>query len=109
LGWCLKRNYKSITMKNFKEIKEILTEHKQELREKFKVKEIGIFGSYVKGEEKEKSDVDILIDIGGIGLLRFIELEYYLSDMIGVKVDLVMKTALKPRIGKQILMEVKYI
>ncbi|ODS36909.1 MAG: hypothetical protein A7315_13810 [Candidatus Altiarchaeales archaeon WOR_SM1_79] len=96
-------------MKNFKEIKEILTEHKQELREKFKVKEIGIFGSYVKGEEKEKSDVDILIDIGGIGLLRFIELEYYLSDMIGVKVDLVMKTALKPRIGKQILMEVKYI
>ena len=96
-------------MKNFKEIKEILTEHKQEIREKFKVKEIGIFGSYVKGEEKEKSDVDILIDIGGIGLLRFIELEYYLSDMIGVKVDLVMKTALKPRIGKQILMEVKYI
>src|SRR3989304_4059404 len=87
----------------------ILKEHKAELKEKFGVKEIGIFGSYVSGEYKEKSDLDILVEFeedAKIGLLKFVNLENYLSDLIGVKVDLVEKSALKPRIGKNILREV---
>jgi len=97
-------------MKSFEEIKEILSQSKQIVQKKYKVKEMGIFGSYVRGEQNEASDVDVLIDFEQApSLLKFIELENYLSDTIGVKVDLVMKRALKPRIGKNILTEVIYL
>ena len=93
-----------------KEAKRTLKENKTILKERFKVKEIGIFGSWVKNEQKEDSDLDILVEFeDSIGLLDFAALERYLSDLLGVKVDLVMKTALKPRIGKHILKEVIYI
>ena len=89
------------------EIKRKLVELKPILKEKFKVKTIGLFGSYIRGREKEKSDLDILVEFDEpISLLKFITLENYLSDSIGVKVDLVEKSALKPRIGKRILKEV---
>lgn len=94
-------------MINIDEIKEILRERKEELRLKYKVKEIGIFGSYVRGEENNESDLDILVDFYETpSLLKFINLENYLSDILGRKVDLVMKRALKPNIGKRILSEV---
>lgn len=80
------------------------------LRDQYKVKNIGIFGSYIKGEQKKKSDVDILVDFEKtISFFEFIALEIELSKLIGKKVDLVMKTALKPGIGKRILREVVYI
>ena len=96
-------------MKTLAEIKRILEEHKAELRQDFKVKELGIFGSYVRGEQKKGSDLDILVEFeesANLSLLDFIRLENYLSDMLGVKVDLVEKQALKPRIGKHVLEEV---
>ncbi len=97
-------------MKTIETIKETLVEHKQELTEKFKVEEIGIFGSYVRKEQKRKSDVDILVTFyETIDLFTFVELENYLSDMLGVKVDLVMKDALKPRLKKKILNEAVYL
>lgn len=74
----------------------------------YRVKSLGLFGSYVRREEHEKSDLDILIEFHEApSLLRFIELENFLSDMLGVKVDLVMKDVLKPRIGQRILEEVE--
>jgi predicted nucleotidyltransferase len=94
---------------NLERIISILKDHKAELREKYRVKEIGIFGSYVREEYKEKSDLDILVEFeedAKIGLLKFINLENYLSELIAVKVDLVEKSSLKPRIGKNILREV---
>lgn len=91
-------------------IQNILRQHKQELRQRFKLKEIGIFGSYLRGEQNKRSDVDILVDFEKVpGLLEIVAMERYLSKLIGKKVDLVMKTALKPRIGKHILKEVIYI
>ncbi len=94
-------------MKTLDEIKEIIGKHREELKEKYGVKEIGIFGSIVRGEAKEDSDVDILIELEKpIGLFKFLELEEYLSNLIGIKVDLVSKKALKPNIGKYILEEV---
>jgi len=99
-------------VKSLDEIKSILKKHEKRLKEKYKIKEIGIFGSYVRGEARESSDVDILVEFepdARISLLDFVELENYLSDILGVKVDLVEKSALKPRIGKQILSEVIYI
>jgi hypothetical protein len=97
-------------MKNFEEIKRILIQSKPIIQEKYKVKEMGVFGSYVRGEQHEDSDVDVLIDFEqSPSLLKFIELENYLSDTIGIKVDLVMKRVLKPRIGENILAEVMYL
>lgn len=97
-------------MNTIDEIKKILARHKDELRESFKLKEIGVFGSYVRGQQKEKSDIDILVEFEEVpGLFKFIELEVYLEEILGIKVDLVMKSALKPVIGKYILKEVVYL
>jgi predicted nucleotidyltransferase len=97
-------------MKRIEEIKGILAMHRDELRKRFKVKEIGVFGSYVRGEEKEASDIDVLVEFEEpIGLISFVGLKNYLSDLSGVEVDLVMKSALKPRIGRRILKEVIYV
>ncbi len=99
-----------IEMKNLNEIKKILEENKAELRKRFRVKKIGVFGSYARNEQKNKSDLDILVEFSEpIGLFEFMDLEDYLVDLVGVKIDLVSKKALKPNIGKQILSEVAYV
>ena len=95
-------------MKDVEQIKKKLEELKPELKDQFKVKSIGIFGSYVRGEEGRGSDLDILVDFeekANLSLLDFIRLENYLSERLGVKVDLVERETLKPRIGKHILGE----
>ena len=97
-------------MKTFKEIKEILQRHKEELRKEYGVTVIGIFGSYVRGEQGDQSDLDILIELERpMGFVRFIKLENMFTRLIGIKVDLVTKKALKPYIGQRILQEVKYV
>jgi len=99
-------------MSKLNEIKRTLESHKKHLKEKYRIKEIGIFGSYIRGEQRKKSDVDILVEFqpdAEMDLLTFIEIENYLSDIFGLKVDLVMKSSLKPRIGKRILEEVMYL
>ena len=84
-----------------------LRENKSVLEEKYKVKTLGVFGSYVRGEQKKSSDLDILVEFREpIGLFKFMELEEFLGNNTGIKVDLVSKKALKPRIGKHILDEV---
>lgn len=97
-------------MKTFEEIKETIKLHKEDLRKEYGVKEIGIFGSYVRGEQKAISDVDILIELERpIGFVKFLKLEKRISDLLGVNVDLVTKKALKPYIGQRILQEVQYV
>ena len=92
--------------KTLEEIIKAIKKQKKVLEEKYKVKEIGIFGSYVRGEQNETSDVDILVEFKeSMGLLKFIEIENYLTDLLGVKVDLVMKDTLKSRIKERILQE----
>jgi predicted nucleotidyltransferase len=77
------------------------------LSERYAVASLGLFGSYVRREARAGSDLDILVSFRETpGLLRFIELENYLSDLLGVRVDLVMADALKPRIQRRILAEV---
>ncbi len=80
------------------------------LRKKYGVASLGIFGSYVRAEQGRRSDVDILVEFEQpISLFRFMALEFELEDLVGRKVDLVMKTALKPAIGRHILSEVVYL
>ena len=94
-------------MHDVEEIKRVIALHKGELKEKFNVKTIGVFGSYVRGEQKKKSDVDVLVEFEEpVGLFEFMDLEMYLTGLLGVKVDLVSKKALKPHIGQHILEEV---
>lgn len=80
------------------------------LETKYKVKEIGVFGSFVHNTQQGKSDLDILVEFKEPpSLLEFIEMEQYLSSLLGVKVDLVMKNSLKKHIGRRILKEVVYL
>jgi predicted nucleotidyltransferase len=97
-------------MRTFDQLIKILRDHKDELTNKYGVDEIGLFGSYIRDRQKKNSDVDILVGFKkSIDLLTFVGLKSYLSEILGVDVDLVMKRALKPNIGKQILSEVVYL
>lgn len=76
------------------------------LTERYRVETLEVFGSYVRSEQKKDSDLDILVTFKEApSLLTFIAIENYLSDLLGIKVDLVMKDSLKPKIGQQILRE----
>jgi predicted nucleotidyltransferase len=78
-----------------------------DLRRRYPIREMGVFRSYVHGQQTEASDLDVLVDLGeGIGLLELAGLQQDLGDALGVKVDLVMKDALKRRIGRRIMSEV---
>ncbi len=96
-----------MTMKiEIENILQILRKELPLLMNQYNVKSLEIFGSYIRNEQKQTSDLDILITFSeNPGLLKFLELENYLSDKLEVKVDLVMKDSLKPRIGKSILRE----
>jgi predicted nucleotidyltransferase len=88
----------------------LLKKQKPFLKKEYKVNQIGIFGSYVRGDQYEDSDIDILIDKAeAIGLLKLANLQNYLSRLIGIDVDLVLKKNLKPHIGRNILNEVIYV
>lgn len=77
------------------------------LRREYAVLSLGLFGSYVRGEQHRQSDLDVLVEFSKVpGMLKFLDLERDLTKLLGVSVDLVQKEALKPSIGKRILEEV---
>jgi len=99
-------------MKTLEEIKAQLEELKPILKERYQVETIGVFGSYSRGEQKNRSDVDILVTFAepnDIDLIDFIEIKQFLSSKLRLKVDLVKKSALKPLIRDKILEETIYI
>jgi len=96
-------------MKTLLELKEILREQEPYLAEKYGVQVIGVFGSYVRNEQRPDSDLDILIELDRppkVSLIGLVELEEYLGDVLGVRVDLAIRKNLKKRIGERILREV---
>ena len=93
-------------MKELEEIKQKLKEHKPELKEKYNVEEIGIFGSYVHGDQTSSSDVDILVEFSQpLGLIKFIKLEEELEEILGLNVDLVPRKGIKMELKDTILDE----
>lgn len=99
-------------VKNIEEAAAVLKEHKAEVVMKYKITEIGIFGSFARGEQKRRSDVDILVEFDERnipGLLKLIEMEIYLEKLLRKKVDLVIKSGIRPELKKSILKEVVYI
>ena len=94
-------------MTDLETIRKTLQTHKEELNQKYGVRQLGVFGSCVRHEQHETSDVDLLVEFDkSIDLFLFVNLKNYLSDLLNAKVDLVMKKALKPKIGQRILEEV---
>jgi hypothetical protein len=86
-----------------------LRAHLPELRERYHIRNLWVFGSYVRGEVRKRSDLDVLVefeDRNPLTLFGFVRLERQLSELLGVKVDLVEKSVLKPAIGRRILEEI---
>ena len=97
-------------MKKLQHIKELIKKNRALLKERYKVKRLGIFGSYSRGKAKADSDVDILVEFfEPPDFFEFIRLENFLKDLFGVKVDLVTRKALKPLIRNAILKETVYV
>jgi len=98
-------------MVKIKEIENKIKENLPYIKNQFKVKEIGVFGSVVRNEQTKKSDIDILVEIakGHKDLFNFLSLKEYLENLLNAEVDLVMKKGIKPRLKDVILKEVIYV
>jgi len=96
-------------MKSLKEIEKTINRHQRELEEKYKVKKIGIFGSYARGEQSEGSDIDILVEFKEpVGFL-FVHLADFLEEILEADVDLVTPDAIKPNRRRYIMEELTYV
>lgn len=96
-------------MRTREQVLKIMKEELSYLKETYQIKRIGIFGSWVRGEQTEGSDIDVLVEFEKpVGFFAFIELEDRLSELLGVRVDLVTPDALKPLIKSYILEETVY-
>ena len=96
-------------MKNIDEIKKIINTHRSELEEKYKVKNIAIFGSFARGEQTEESDIDIIVDFTEpIGLL-FVHLSNYLENILEIKVDLIALDGIKSNRKNYIMKSLIYV
>jgi predicted nucleotidyltransferase len=89
------------------EVLQIVRDHIPDLRRRYGVHSLAIFGSVARGDALEGSDLDLLVrfESDPPGLLRFLEIEQYLSYLLHAKVDLVMESALKPGLRDRILGE----
>lgn len=93
-----------------KKVANELKKHLPEIKKRFFVKEIGVFGSQIRGEARKRSDIDILVDFekDGETFDNYMELKFFLEDIFCAKVDLVIKNALREEIKEDILLEVEY-
>ncbi len=100
------RNTKKSSAFQREKVFQTLQAHLPELRERYGVRGLSLFGSYLRGDQRKGSDLDVLVEFERVpSLFEFIRLERYLSELLKIKVDLVMKSALKPAIGRRILEE----
>lgn len=92
--------------KSLDEIRAILDKHREELRHEYKIREVAVFGSYVRGEQKKRSDIDILAEFEEpVSLLHLVGAEQYLSKILRTKVDLIPREDIRPEIRDRILAE----
>ena len=89
-------------------ILKVLNEKKEIIRQRFGVKSIGLFGSWVREQASPASDIDLLVEFDQPSFDKYMDLKFYLEDLLEKPVDLVLKTALKPRLQRLILDEVRY-
>jgi len=98
-------------VRTLEEAQQILKEHKEFLKKRFGIKEIGIFGSYARREQTSTSDIDIVIEFetGHKTFDNYMDLKFFLEDILGLKVDLITKKSIKRRLQPYILKELIYV
>jgi predicted nucleotidyltransferase len=95
-------------MRTLDDIMSQLRAMQPDLKRRYPIREMGVFGSYARGEQREDSDLDLLVELGdGITLIDYVGLQLELSDALGLKVDMANKKTLRRRIGQRILAEVR--
>ncbi len=93
-------------MRTLPEIRNLLREHRDVLAQRYGIAVVGVFGSYVRGEENSESDLDLLVDfLRPVSLLELVGAELYLSELLGIKVDLVPRRDLRAELRDIILQE----
>ncbi len=91
------------------EVEKLLAEHRQDLHQ-FGVKSLALFGSVVRDEARPDSDVDMLVEFEGAATFdRYMDLRFFLEDLLGAPVDLVTRKALKPRLRPYVEREALYV
>jgi len=98
-------------MRTLEDVVSEIKRNEETIKKKFKVKEIGVFGSVVRGEGTEGSDIDIIVEFESEGknFDNYMELKFFLEELLGTSVDLVSKSAIKERLKSKILEEVVYV
>jgi predicted nucleotidyltransferase len=97
-------------MQNTKEILDTIRQSKQHLTSMFKLREVGVFGSAIRGEQRDGSDIDVLVDLDAhADLLDLIGIGQYLEELLHAKVDVVPRAALRQEFREQVLREVCYL
>ncbi|MFZ1897305.1 nucleotidyltransferase family protein [Methanoregula sp.] len=97
-------------MKNLADIQKIFRDHEEILRDQYKVKILGLFGSYVRGDHREDSDLDVLVEFSeGASLLDHAALQNYLTELVSIRVDVVPKKNIRKELKDQISNETVYL
>ncbi len=96
-------------MKSLQEIKFILSKHKQHLFAEYPIKSMAIFGSYARKEQKDESDLDLMVEFNGKIGIRFIDLAEEIESLIGFKVDLISRKGIKDKYYQAILSDLIYV
>ena len=97
-------------MKSNKRVEQILKHHKEELVGDYNVSEIGIFGSYVRGEESEKSDVDIVIETDMPDMFKLVHIKNELEGLLHKSVDIIRnRDKMNPYLKKRIIRDAIYV
>jgi len=97
-------------MLTLREVENKIISTRSNLESEFGLKKIGIFGSFIRNEQTDQSDIDILVEVERpTGYIKFIKFENHLSELLGIKVDLVTEKALKPFMARRIKQEIKYL
>jgi predicted nucleotidyltransferase len=101
---------RKIKVTSLEEIREIIEQHKHELKRQFHVEKIGVFGSYARGDQKKRSDIDFLVTFDkAINYLELAGLKIYIEELTGLKSDVVPSHNLRPEFRENVYKEVIYI
>jgi predicted nucleotidyltransferase len=101
---------KKIKVTSLEEIKEVIERHRPELKQQFHVDKIGVFGSYARGTQKKRSDVDFLVTFDeAISLFDRVDLNIYLKELMGRKVDVIPHPNLRPELREYVLKDLVYL
>jgi uncharacterized protein len=85
-----------------------LKQYKPELERKYPITNIGVFGSYARGEATDKSDIDIAVEIDGVMGLNFVEMADEIESLFGIKTDVIPKRSIKPEYVQQVEKDIVY-